>query len=530
MFMAITATVTAPRVKLLGAVSLLISAGSIGAELTITPTVSVGETYSDNVLATAIDKQSSFVTDTKASLRAEIMSKAFEFNVSGSASRLFYTHDHSLDENYNTLSARGLFSPFTSGPKLQFNAVIDNVARNTADNLYADLINGNSVESQNFSVGLIQEINNSDFVLDASINAYSTKYDDDIGESDGYRSALSFSNGSGIKTIFWDISGAYNDRDNAGQTGRDHQVEVKFGFNTPIKLSPFYRYYDEDFSGSIANSASNTATSSSGAGIRWKIAQHFNIDVSYNFVQDDELTDDYVEAAINWQPSERTSIVAQYNQRFFGDSYNIQISHRTRRLTNTFSYVEQLEAFERDNFETFVRETLFCPIGQPFEQENCLLTDENIDDLSQFFQLEQLGLRPVEDNQFSINKSYTWNSELKLSRTTFTLNVSGNERENLNRGNIDKYFNTSLTAKRRMSGRSNLSVSWRFNETNFNTTNIGDALSQKDYYRTINATYDRKMNNTITADIGVEYRNRSSDRNNRDYEETRIMLTIKKDF
>ncbi len=530
MCMAIMAMATAPRIKAFGLISLIASTSVFAADIEFIPSIKLAETYTDNVLAESNNKSDSFVTDTGAALQTKITSRAFQFDLDGTWSRLFYTHDHDLDKNYTTLNANGLFAPWTSGPRLTFSAGIDNVARNTADNQYADLINGDTVETQNYSVGLVQSVTNSDFVLNASINTYVSKSDDNIGESDGYRSSLRFSNGSGVKKYFWEVSGAYNDRDNDGNTGRDYNFEAKVGFNTPIKLSPFYRYYDEDFSGSISTGSNNTATSSSGAGIRWQIAKHFNLDVSYNFVADDELTDDYVEAAINWQLSERTSIIAGYNQRFFGDSYNLNIRHRNRRLTNTITYTEQLEAFERDNFETYVSGNIWCPIGQPFDQDNCLDSNAGIDNPDEFIELDLLSLRPVEDNQFNLNKSYAWNSELKLSRTTFTLNVSGNERENLNQGNIDKYFNTSLSAKRRVSAQSDVTLTWRFNKNEYNSNNVDDALTQTDYYRIVSAAYNRKISNTISTDVMIEYRDRSSDRVNRDYEETRVALNFKKDF
>ena len=77
-----------------------------------------------------------------------------------------------------------------------------------------------------------------------------------------------------------------------------------------------------------------------------------NFDISYNYVAEDNTTsDDYVAAAIEWIPSARTSLAAGYSQRFFGKSYNLDLQHSSRRFSNTITYDETLEAFDRNNYQ-----------------------------------------------------------------------------------------------------------------------------------------------------------------------------------
>ena len=88
-----------------------------------------------------------------------------------------------------------------------------------------------------------------------------------------------------------------------------------------MNFNPFIRFYDEDYSGTLGTQSQPT-TSSWGPGFRWLISQHLHVDLSYNYVTDDAVSDDYVAASIQWDPSARTSLTAGYSQRFFGDSYN----------------------------------------------------------------------------------------------------------------------------------------------------------------------------------------------------------------
>lgn len=52
-------------------------------------------------------------------------------------------------------------------------------------------------------------------------------------------------------------------------------------------------------------------------------------------------------AGFVWTPSERTNIVANAGQRFFGDTYFAQASHRTRLTIWNFSYIEDITTFNQ---------------------------------------------------------------------------------------------------------------------------------------------------------------------------------------
>jgi len=529
MCMATMVTDTALKGRIFAFIPLLFIAPSTAGEFTLEPGLSVSETYSDNILATRDNKESSYVTDASFVLGTSFRSRKLDFGLESRSSYLMYTHDHDLDKTYHAVQSTLNIKPITSGPIIFASVNIANQSRNNADNLYSDLISGNTIQTEQYQAGIRQEIDNSRFVLSAEIAAFDVRSEDNVGENHGYTSSLSFSNGDGIRSIFWDINGSYYDRSNEDLSGRNYNIEAKVGFNTAWKISPFVRYYDEDYSGNVAVPNRDT-TASKGAGLRWQITDHMLLDVSYNYVDDDRISDDYLETSFDWQASERTSIFAGYSQRFYGDSYNLKISHKNRRMTNTISYDESLQAFTRDNFITEIVDNVFCPIGQPINLDNCLDNLDNIDDPSQYGQVNVFGQTPVEDDQFSLYKRLSWNSELALARTTFTLTLSHNERENLTDSNIDKTFISSLSARRKMSGRSNIALTWQFSHVDYNTNAIDTIATQSDYYRNILLSYQRTMAKTLDGDINLEYRNRSTQRNDRDYEELRVSLNLIKKF
>ena len=109
----------------------------------------------------------------------------------------------------------------------------------------------------------------------------------------------------------------------------------------------------------------------------------------------------------------------------------LNFQHRTKRLTNTITYDETLEVFDRSNFEQIDLGAFWCPTGSTIANiSNCFAQSEQPDgegfQLANFFYLE-----PVASNEFSLNKRFSWNSRLQLARTSFTFSASGTRRESL---------------------------------------------------------------------------------------------------
>ena len=510
-------------------ITTLFGSGVSAAESEFSLSTSLTETYSDNVLLSTFEQDDSYITNATINLSSSVSSKALNMNLNSSYSHLFYSHDSELNKGYESLSTSGQFAPWFSGPALSFSGTIANAPRSIAGNSQSDLISGDTIKTTSYGVGLVQNVVNSDFNLGASINYSDNSAEDDVGESNGYQAGVSFSNGSSHRVLFWDISGSYSDRKNRGQSARSFQTEGKLGLQTAWKLNPFIRYFNEDYTGSISNNQ-NDQGESWGAGFRWQPKRNLLIDLSYNLVSDEELTDDYVDTNINWTPTSRTSIQAGYNQRFFGDSYSFNLTHRNKRLTNTISYNEQIQAFQRDSFETFIDSTIWCPLGQPIDVNNCLDSSDGVENIDEFAEVPLFGVRPVEDNQFSLYKTLSWNSTLALARTTFNLILSNSEREDLNTGNVQDFLSSNLSATRKMNSRSSVTLAWSFTRNNYTTVN-GDLISeQRDYYRNYNLSYDRTIAESLSLDISIRYLDRASNFNRRSYEETRANIAIRKDF
>jgi uncharacterized protein (PEP-CTERM system associated) len=406
---------------------------------------------------------------------------------------------------------------------------IDNRAQNTALNNVSDLISADTIETRNYTAGLSYDVENPNYEVSSEANYSINNTEDNIGESDGFDVQLSFQNGNSARNIFWQLQSFYSDRENNNLSGQQHNINALLGIITPYKVNPFIRYSDEDNSGDFS-SRNSTQMSSWGPGIRWFLSSKLRIDTTYNFVKDKDITDDYISAAINWQPSSKTSLIANYNRRFFGNSYGLSFNHKLKRLSNQIEYKESINSFDRGRFNQLLLGNFLCPINVNITDiSDCVATNNQAIDINEY-QLVALS-RPelVESNEFSLSKDLTWHTVLELSRTSFSLSINGNERESLSTGVIDSTFETIFEINRVFSSKSHLAFKTTFQHLKFDKNNTLSLL-QDDYYRQLSINYEKKIARTITATYALAYLNRSSTRADLNYDETRIIFTLKKDF
>ncbi len=510
------------------------------------PSLSLDETYSDNVNLSVSEPTSSYVTQAKATINATYRSGLTNLNWSGTQSYALYSHDSSLNTNYRSLAADGLYSMWVGGPDVIASANIQNVNKNNADNDLSDPITGDTVQTQNYSTGLRYNFGNSSYSVQSSITYSTNRAEDSIGESDGIAAQLSSVNGNSTRYIYWNMGINYSKREqeldnNIDNYGENYSVNALIGAKTPWKLRPFVRFQDEYVKGT-GISEDFQFNPSWGVGLSWFPTPRFNFDVSYNvFANSDTDTDtdnsdnnnnnnnnDYIAASLRWQPSLRTSLTADYSQRFFGKAYSFNFQHKIRRLSNSITYNETLSVFDRNNYQLVPLGMFWCPRNTVIEDaSSCFVTSETPPD-SQFIAL--FNLAPVDSNEFSLNKILSWSTILQLSRTSFAFDTSASRRERLGEtATIDDSFNVGLNITRDTGARTNVSLGMNFRHNIFDKSNT-EVRGQEDYYRTISANYNISMASSLTSDFTLRHVNRSSTNDQFGYKEIRATINIRKVF
>lgn len=514
--------------------ALFCSKFAFAGEWQFTPSIDVDETYTDNVRLTPVNEESSLVSQAKLLIESSYEAQHTSFNFGSESTYAFYSHDHELDSDYHNLNSDFRFQLWPNGITLTGSAVIANQSQNSSRNALADIVSADTVRVETYNGGIEYRVHNSDFIFNSGIGYQITESEDDIGNREGVVAQFDSNNGAAARYIFWDIEHKYQELKNDNNDGELTESEVKIGFITDIKVNPFIRYYDESNKGNV-NSANRAIESDSyGAGIRWLVSPRLYIDASYNKPIGDSLDLDgneqkeYVNALIKWQPSSRTSLEASFSERFYGDSYGLDFSHRNKRLTNNITYSESVQTLTRNNYVPEVIGLFWCPANTTINSiADCLVQngDNIIPENYQLSSLSQFNL--VEDNVFSLNKDLSWRSELELPRTSFILDAGIEKRENLDNRIKDENSKVSFSVSRKISGKSNLNLVLSYTRTNLQ---LDTPQERKDQYRRYKISYQKSLNSKLSFDVELSYLDRSSSDLTLNYEEGRVSAKITKGF
>lgn len=532
MLMAIMGMVTALKPNKhfwLFSLSLFLSPVFAG-EWTFDPSISTNETYTDNVKLNKNNPISSYVNQTTLGIDSTFKSRKFEFSLQNENIYASYSHDHSIDKGFRTLTTKARYNLWTSGPAIIGSVTIANRSRNAANNGLADLVSGNTVETRTYQTGIEYNLTNSHYKLASSLLYNKLNAGDSIGNRHGYAAVIKANNGTVSHLLLWQFNGRYVEQKNNGFSGRIRNIEALAGVITPVYFSPFIRWFNEDSTGNIAGNQ-NLGTSSWGPGVRWRLSSHFYVDLSYNYVADKSKSSNYVATAINWQPSSRTTLEASYNKRFFGNSYHLKFEHKIRRLTNNISYDEKVQAFDRNSYKRVNLGNFWCPIGADISTDvtSCFVRDQSNIDVNNYRLVSIFDQVLVPGNEFSLNKTLSWRTTLTLARTIFSFRANSLKRESLTTNRVEKSFNSSVSASRKISGKSDLKLTFNFRRQQFDTSNI-DGVGQSDYYKILTTTYTRKLSKKLSSNFSVQYLHRHSSVNALTYNETRAIITVKKEF
>tara|TARA_B110000495_G_C22990410_1_gene583114 strand:- start:40 stop:1662 length:1623 start_codon:yes stop_codon:yes gene_type:complete len=540
--MATTVMAMAQKIKLSAIfLTLIYSNVAFAGEWQFKPSILIDETYTDNVGLVTNNEESSLVSQAGINIESTYKARNAILNFSSKSTYALYSHNHELDNDFHTVASDFRLQLWPNGIILVGAANISNQSKNGSRNALADIVSADTVQVGTYRGGIEYNINNSVFIVNSALGYNQTKSEDDIGDSEGVIANINSTNGKGARDFFWDLEHSYQELKNNSQEGKLSESEAKFGLITDYKINPFIRYYNEDNSGNITNPNRTIESSSYGLGLRWLISPRLYLDTSYNkpignkLDLDGNAQKEYINAEITWQPSSRTRLEASFSERFYGDSYGLNFTHRNRRLTNTVSYIEDIQTLTRNNFSANIIGYYFCPSSSISSTEDCILEDgtnifpDNPSDPDnpgyQIFPIQDFIL--VEDNVFSLNKTLTWNSTLALARTTITLNVNRQKRDNLETRIKDETSAASLNFKRDISSRSNLSLDLSYTETNLQ---IDTELERIDRYRRYQIAYQKSLNSALLVNLAISYLDRNSNSSILNYQEGRISAKITKGF
>ncbi len=300
---------------------LICPAYSTAADWKITPRLSLLETYTDNVtLASRGNEKSDFITQINPGVSLTGNGARLKVNANYTMQNLFYANEsspsrtvHQLSSGANaTLIKNFFFLDSTANISQQNISLLGPLTTNNEN------ITNNRTTVKTYSISPYIRHNFSDFASSQARYTHNAVYTGVEGQSGSQSDRILFSltSGSAFRTLGWGLNYNRQKIGGLGTSGVNEQYTGNLRYRVSSKFSLTGTSGYQKFS--------YISTTGKSAGSSWT-------------------------AGLVWTPTQRTNITANTGQSFFGTTYTLSASHRTRRSTWSLNYNQSITT-TRDQF------------------------------------------------------------------------------------------------------------------------------------------------------------------------------------
>ncbi|MGH8628636.1 MAG: TIGR03016 family PEP-CTERM system-associated outer membrane protein, partial [Gammaproteobacteria bacterium] len=213
----------------------------------------------------------------------------------------------------------------------------------------------------------------------------------------------------------------------------------------------------------------------------------------------------------NWRPSRNTQLAAFYGDRFFGSTWGMDLTHRSRRTTWSASYGEELEQTRN----LLLDRSLFALADTPQELiTNPIATDQvEEEELVQFS-----GNLPTFSNEVFLDKTFTAGVDIDFRRMTLSLRGFNTTREFQQSGAEEDQFGALAVLNRQLSRATTATVSLDWERIDFN-----DPSDRQDETGDFRIGILHQFGRYMSGIIDYRFLDRSSSEEESEFTENRIM-------
>ena len=462
----------------------LLSAGQAGAQVTVTPRLTVSETYSDNVhLNPDASKRSDWITALEPGVDITQNSLRSHMDLSYTLQTYLYADNRNDSRVYHQLFANGKFVAVKNHLFVDASATRLQRATTLSGPLGLDnsTATGNITNVTTARVSPYLKFNMGSFAQ-SLVRVAHDRVNYDQGQADSYSNSASVDVNSGpsFRRLFWTANGSYKDvHSTAADDGESSRGALTLGYHLSYSLAPFVTGGYEKYS--------YTTTRSTTEGPFW-------------------------EAGFRWTPSPRTYLEVAGGHRFYGRSYRLDLKHRRRLSLWHLAYRESL---------TSSRQLEFTTAGQvPVYDPNC--------------PPDQAGCQPVDmlnlyDRQvvtsFFLDKEWSGDVTLDFTRrTSLTLGVFRLKRTLELNGNEETRYGVSADWNWDLNARSHVRLGGNWSRNEFGQPPRRDTLWSAQ------ANYSRDLSKNARASLRYRHQSRSSDVQFAQYDENAVIASVSMSF
>lgn len=484
------------------------------------PQMTLLETYTDNVTFTRGDLQKSdFITQLNPGISVIGLGRRFNVNIDYTMNNLIYANNSNFTRTRQQLNARGTVELledffFVDGRAMnsQQNATLFgpqavdnvNVTGNRVNILALNVSPYIRHRFQNFATTELRYTHNT---VNSSSNALSNS------QGDSFQGGLN--SGTAFSTLNWGLN-------------YSHQMVHFDNSNRTVELER-----------SIAN-------------LRYMVTNQFGLTASGGYERNSFISirgspsSPTWTVGFSWIPSERTSIVASVGQRFFGPTYSLLASHRTRLTIWNASYDQNITTFNQQA-GLGSSATLGGSLGQLLAAQNPTASPDFIQQSSNA--LTGLGLSgsyfsPTNflTNQLFLQKVLQASVTMNGASNTVVLRVFDMTRQAWSSASVDASLvngvNPALLNHTRQSGANAL---WSYRISELTRANLNLAFTRFSYLsvgrvddlKLISLSMTRQLwqaQPSLNGMIQVRHQERSSNQAGGAYSENAIIASLNMSF
>ena len=455
----------------------------------IQPSLTVTETYSDNInLAPSGSERSDFVTTISPSLRVTRLSPRLILNL-GYAPELLYDargSNGTTIRNYLDASANA-----TLVQNLLFFDARGNVSQQNASpfgTLAANSVNGSSnrVEARSFSFG----------------PSLRSRVGNDLTYNAGYRYSTTSSNSNvlsrnDINQIYGAVQTSTSFRD-LGVSANFDRTDIRYGGQNEI----------------LTQSVGTTLTYVVSPTLRLRATIGYDSN-DYPSFPDRNLNGTSYSGGFDWTPSRNTGLNAQIGRRYFGNTANIAFTQRTARTVLNVSYTRD-QTTSSQSLSGLIANPNYALIDQLLQASipDPVLRAQAVIDALVRAGLPSSRFDPIGfvSNQLFLQKRFDVSLALQGVRNTVTFDVYRSESQALSTLNISDVFNQSQSFR-----QSGATANWTYRLGPRTTTTVTAQKFRNESLVGTATTRQRILTASVNRQIGrrtsgsLQYRNARQD-------------------
>ncbi|MFQ3196398.1 MAG: hypothetical protein ACI8R9_001090 [Paraglaciecola sp.] len=330
--------------------------------------------------------------------------------------------------------------------------------------------------------------------------------------------------GSRFKRASFYLASSYNNTKRAGNqdfVSTISSAHLGFGLSQDIKLVLVGNDNNYDVNEQNVNSQrANLDTTSYGAGLMWQPSDNRSVELTYNKLDEGEMSSRFVGLNTNWALSSRTAVAFDYSKRFYGDAYDFSFNYNLKSFRSSASYNETVTSYSRLSLAEGSSSLFVCPISSS-ELAGCFQPESLQYVLQAGEEFREAGLLLSDvTNEVLFSKTGRLNLGYDKGRLKAALNLSINTTEYLESDRQQERKNLGLSLYYQLGRRSNVALSSNFSTVNY----IGS--DRKNDVMNISASFKRTLSKQLSMDVTARYLDQETEDKSQNLTDSRLTVSL----